>query len=118
MAPSILLVDDDPDIRLALTDLLEHHGYRVDSASTGAQAIEKPKVDRFSAVILDLSLPDGDGIAVLRVLKETVPATPIIILTGSNHRATALQNGAFTFLLKPWNREELLDVLSRAMPTA
>lgn len=44
MAPSILLVDDDPDIRLALTDLLEHHGYRVDSASTGIQAIEKAQV--------------------------------------------------------------------------
>jgi len=44
VAPSILLVDDDPDIRLALTDLLEHHGYRVDSASTGIQAIEKAQV--------------------------------------------------------------------------
>ena len=73
MAPSILLVDDDPDICESLTDLLEHHGYRVDSVSTGAQAIEKAKVDRFNAVILDLNLPDGDGIAVLRVLKEKSP---------------------------------------------
>ena len=118
MAPSILLVDDDPDICKSLTDLLEHHGYRVDSVSTGAQAIEKAQVDRFSTVILDLNLPDGDEIAVLRVLQERVPATPILILTGSDQKATALHNGAFAFLLKPWNREELLDVLSRAMPTA
>ena len=118
MAPSILLVDDDPDTCKSLTDLLEHHGYRVDSVSTGAQAIEKAQVDRFSTVILDLNLPDGDEIAVLRVLQERVPATPILILTGSDQKATALHNGAFAFLLKPWNREELLDVLSRAMPTA
>ncbi len=118
MAPLILLVDDDPDIRESLTDLLEYHGYRVDSVSTGAQAIEKAKVDRFSAVILDLGLPDADGIAVLRVLQERVPATPILILTGLDQRATALHNGAFAFLLKPWNREELLGVLSRAMATA
>ena len=73
MAPLILLVDDDPDIRESLTDLLEYHGYRVDSVSTGAQAIEKANGDRFSAVILDLGLPDADGIAVLRVLQETSP---------------------------------------------
>jgi len=118
VAPSILLVDDDPDTCESLTDLLEHHGYRVDSVSTGAQAIRKAKVDRFSTVILDLSLPDDEGITVLRVLKEAVLATPVIILTGLDQRATALHNGAFAFLLKPWNREELLDVLSRAMPTA
>ena len=118
MAPSILLVDDDPDTCESLTDLLEHHGYRVDSVSTGAQAIEKAQVDRFSTVILDLNLPDGDEIAVLRVLQERVPATPILILTGSDQKATALHNGAFAFLLKPGNRDELLDVLSRAMPTA
>ena len=111
-------MDDDPDIRESLTDLLEYHGYRVDSVSTGAQAIEKAKGDRFSAVILDLGLPDADGIAVLRVLQERVPATPILILTGLDQRATALHNGAFAFLLKPWNREELLGVLSRAMATA
>jgi len=97
---------------------LEYHGYRVDSVSTCAQAIQKAKVERFNAVILDLNLPDGDEIAVLRVLQERVPATPILILTGSDQKATALHNGAFAFLLKPWNREELLDVLSRAMPTA
>ena len=102
MAPSILLVDDDPDTCKSLTDLLEHHGYRVDSVSTGAQAIEKAQVDRFSTVILDLN--DGDEITVLRVLQERVPATPILILTGLDQRATALHNGAFAFLLKPWNR--------------
>jgi DNA-binding response OmpR family regulator len=114
MAPSILLVDDDPDNCEVLTDFLRHHGFSVDCAYSGAQAIEKVNADSFSAVILDLGLPDGDGLAVLRLLKQTAPATPIIILTGSHQSATALRNGAFAFLLKPWNREELLDALARA----
>ena len=97
---------------------MEYLGYRVDSVSTCAQAIQKAKVERFNAVILDLKLPDGDGITVLRVLKERVPAIPVIILTGLDQKPTALHNGAFAFLRKPWNREELLGVLSRAMATA
>jgi DNA-binding response OmpR family regulator len=73
LTPSILLVDDDPDNCEALTDFLRHHGFRVDCASSGAQAIEKVNVDSFSAVILDLGLPDADGFVVLRLLKEIAP---------------------------------------------
>ena len=76
LAPSILLVDDDPDIREALADLLEHHGYRVDSVSTGAQAIERAQVDRFGSVILDLNLPIGRGLPCFEFCRKESPQHP------------------------------------------
>jgi CheY-like chemotaxis protein len=58
----ILLVDDDPDITEALSDLLEHEGYHVHLAVNGGKALEKAKQHHYSAVILDLGLPDMDGL--------------------------------------------------------
>ena len=63
--PAILVVDDDSDIVLALHDLLEHAGYRVHIAATGAEAVAKAKSEPIAAVLLDLMLPDMDGLSVL-----------------------------------------------------
>jgi two-component system C4-dicarboxylate transport response regulator DctD len=96
-------------------DLLGHHGFSVQYASSAAKAIEKLNADNFNAVILGLSMSDGDGIPMLRLLKETAPATPIIMLARVDQRASALRNGAFAFFLKPWDRRKLLDALARAI---
>ncbi len=67
---TILLVDDEPDIVLTLQDLLEGEGYQIDVATTGTDALERVKENSYDAVILDIRLPDIDGLLVLqKILK-------------------------------------------------
>src|SRR5690242_11316869 len=80
--PHILIVDDDPDIREALGDMLEHEGYHVHLVGTGMDAIREAKQAHYGTVILDIGLPDVDGHAVLHALSQTDPQLPVVILTG------------------------------------
>lgn len=117
-APTILIVDDDPDIALVLKDLLEHSGYQVQVAVTGAEALTRTKTDSFSAVLLDLMLPDMDGLSVLTLLKGLDPALPVIMLTAFVEVAkkhASLTEGAFGYLAKPYDGEELKALIKRAV---
>src|SRR5580765_6633779 len=103
---SILIVDDEPDICLALEDLLRHVGYTVRSVMTGTEALREAEQGSYGAVILDLGLPDLSGLAVLRGLEEMDPLLPVIVLTASiqeSHTVEALRQGAFAYLTKPYN---------------
>ena len=71
--PAVLVVDDDPDILAALHDLLEHEGYQVTCASTCGGALAEATASPYDAVLLDIGLPDGDGLSVLDLLKEQHP---------------------------------------------
>ncbi|WP_455378027.1 PAS domain S-box protein [Petrachloros mirabilis] len=115
---SILVVEDDPDIVTALRDLLEHDGYAVYVAGTCADAIAQSKARQFNAILLDLGLPDGDGIDVLKEVHSRDASLPVIIITA--HVATdrtvgSLTQGAFAYLTKPYNREELRQTIRRAI---
>jgi PAS domain S-box-containing protein len=115
---SVLIVDDDPDIALTLQDLLEYEGYQVHSVPTGGEAIARARSAHFGAVILDLGLPDLDGLSVLRKLTEDDPKLPVIILTAFLKDARtieSLRQGAFAYLTKPYNREEVKATLRRAI---
>ena len=116
--PAILLVDDDPDISTALHDLLEHDGFLVTAVSTCYDALAQVKIAKFAAVLLDIGLPDGDGISALETIQTLAPSLPVIILTAftsQDHRAKSLSRGAFCYLTKPYNRDELRTVLRRAV---
>jgi PAS domain S-box-containing protein len=118
MTHSILVIDDDPDICIALRDLLEHDGFQVDTAETCRDAIAVAKGHHYNAVLLDLDLPDGDGLSVLRVLQEVDPSLPVVILTAftaEERRVDSRLEGAFDYLTKPYNREELRAILRRAV---
>ncbi len=115
---SILIVEDDLDIVIGIQDLLEHDGYHVSIAGTCAEAIARARDQRYNAVLLDLGLPDGDGSSVLRILQEMDPTLPVIILTAytSTERTVgSLAQGAFHYLTKPYNRDELRATLRRAV---
>ena len=117
-APTILIVDDDPDIALVLKDLLEHSGYQVQVAVTGAEALSRVKAESCSAVLLDLMLPDMDGLSVLTLLKGMDPALPVIMLTAFVEVAkkhASLTEGAFGYLTKPYDGEELKALIKRAV---
>jgi len=115
---SVLVVEDNPDIVIGLQDLLQHDGYAVTVAGTCASAIALIHAQRFSAILLDLGLPDGDGLDVLKEVQRVDASLPVIIVTA--HIATertvgSLAKGAFAYLTKPYNREELRQQLRRAI---
>lgn len=116
--PAILIVDDDPDITLVLQDLLEHAGYHVHVAGTGSAALAKIRTEPVSAVLLDLMLPDMDGLSVLTLLKEFDPVLPVIMLTAFVEVAkkhASLTEGAFGYLTKPYDGEEVKALIKRAV---
>ena len=116
--PAVLIVDDDPDILTALHDLLEHDGFRVTGVSTCRDALAQVKTVDFAAVLLDIGLPDGDGLAVLETVQAIAPVLPVIVLTAftsQDYRVRSLSSGAFSYLTKPYDRDELRAVLRQAV---
>ena len=114
----ILVVDDDPDIVFTLRDFLEHDGYHVEAVQTGTDALRLTQTHRYNAVILDLGLPDRDGLSVLESIQQLDPQLPVIILTAftnSERTIGSLMQGAFSYLTKPYNRDELRATLRRAL---
>jgi two-component system KDP operon response regulator KdpE len=108
--PRILIIDDEPQIRRLLSLALESHGYRVDVAESGKSgmlnAIQHPP----QLVLLDLGLPDLNGLEVLARLREWT-RVPVIVLTasdGESEKVTALDSGADDYVTKPFNTAELL----------
>jgi two-component system KDP operon response regulator KdpE len=109
-APLILVVDDEPPIRRLVHTSLHDEGYRVAVAESGQQAVRLAAQQPPDVVILDLGLPDMDGHAVLRQLREWLRA-PIIILSARDQekeKVAALDHGADDYLTKPFSTGELL----------
>jgi two-component system nitrogen regulation response regulator NtrX len=113
----ILIVDDEKNIRTALTRFFDLHGNNVISAETGLEALEQLRKTSFDSVVLDLKLPDMDGIQVLERIRDIDPYVPVILLTahGTTPRAVeAIKKGAFDFFEKPADEEKLLITLKNA----
>jgi two-component system KDP operon response regulator KdpE len=109
-APLLLVVDDEPAIVRAVGAALETRGYRVLTAVTGGEALDIAVTHNLSAIILDLGLPDFDGIELCRRLREW-STTPIIVLTvedAEDRKVRALDEGADDFVTKPFSMPELL----------
>lgn len=108
---SILLVEDEENLQEALKLNLELEGYEVTSAYDGAEALKMLKQEHFDLMILDVMLPEVDGIAVCETIRLTNHDLPILILSARNSsadRVLGLKKGADDYLTKPFNLEELL----------
>ncbi|MDD5057347.1 MAG: diguanylate cyclase [Sideroxydans sp.] len=107
----ILVVDDDPNLRKTLADILRVKGYATTVAANGAEAIAAGERETFSLALIDLMLPDMGGLEVMARIKAIAPLTEAIILTGHASMDTAIEatgKGAFSYLLKPYQMDELL----------
>ena len=112
----ILLVDDEPLIRLSMVDALEAIGHDVEAAASGTEGIEAICRRPFDLVITDLRLPGADGLAVLKAAKEHGPSTEIVVITAHGSVETAvgaMKFGAFDYLTKPFQMDELLLIVER-----
>jgi len=106
----ILVVDDDPEVRLLLRQCFEEEGYRVSEAGSGAQAFDRLASDAFDLVTLDLRLPDGDGLAIGRQIRGQ-SQLPIIMVTGKGDtidKVVGLELGADDYITKPFQLREVL----------
>ncbi|KPJ60980.1 MAG: hypothetical protein AMS15_06155 [Planctomycetes bacterium DG_23] len=115
---SILIVDDDESACKSLSLVFGKKGYQVESAATGREAIEKARAKFFNAALLDIRLPDMEGIELLAPLREVHPDMALIVLTGYASLRTAvraLNDGASAYITKPLNIDEVLPVLGGAL---
>ncbi len=110
----MLVVDDEDSIRTTIKAILEDEGYKVDLAATGKEAIEKSTAQFYNVMLLDIRLPDMEGIELLKKLRTDIPRTRKIMVTGFpslQNTIEALNKGADAYLVKPVDVEELLKVV-------
>ncbi len=118
LKPKILVVDDDPNLRKTLVDILRVKGYEAVPAGTGKEAITAAEKEEISLALLDLMLPDMPGLEVMARIKAISPLTEAIILTGNASMDTAIEatrQGAFSYLLKPYNMNDVLLNISHGV---
>lgn len=117
---SILVVDDEPAICNMLSMLLIGHGYAVDCAESAAAAIQRLKKGRVDLVILDVILPDGDGVHLAKLIKEMDPALPILLFSGLEQDAQlqtqAKQVGAIAYVRKTAPSSQLIATVRKVLP--
>jgi two-component system nitrogen regulation response regulator GlnG len=118
MKQRVLVVDDEDSIRWVLGRCLEKVGYTVEFGENGSEAIRKATSDNFSLIILDIKMPDSNGLEVLKELKLIGIDIPVIIITAQNtvkNAIEAMKRGAYDYIAKPFNLDEVKLTVERAI---
>ena len=118
MAASILVVDDEASIRRTLREILEYEDYAVDEAEHGEQALTALRSSSYDLVILDVKMPEPDGMDVLEVMAAEMPEVPALMISGHGTIETAVEAtklGAFDFIEKPPDLNRLLVTVRNAL---
>lgn len=113
----VLMVDDEEEFIHSLAQRLELREFKVDTALSGDEALDKIKSNDYDVVILDVLMPGRDGIDTLREIKQLRPLFEVIMLTGHATVETAIEGmklGAYDYLMKPTETEELVEKIDRA----
>jgi DNA-binding NtrC family response regulator len=108
---SILIIDDEQEVRESLEELLGSEGYALDSAATAEQGLKRLNDRPYDLALIDVNLPDGSGLEVLKSLKHDSPETSAIMITAYDSSQTAFQaskEGAESYVTKPWDNDKLL----------
>jgi two-component system KDP operon response regulator KdpE len=115
--PSILVIEDEPQIRRLIRLTLESSGFRVDQAANGEEGLARFSTDSPEAIVLDLGLPDTDGIEVLKAIRtrSTVPVLILTVRSGEQDIILCLNAGADDYLMKPFRQGELVARVKAAI---
>ena len=116
-APRVCLIDDDPSARSALEHVLVGEGYEVASYPDGKSGLAAALAEDFDCVLTDLKMPGVSGLELIDALRRELPNLPVVLMTAHGTTETAIEatrRGAFNYLLKPFEMEELFPVLVRA----
>ena len=118
MQKKVLIVDDEDDVRLFLADFLSERDFKVETASNGFQALEKVKAGTFDLVLLDVLMPEMDGLECLENIKKISPKTIVIMITAMKDEARmqkAEKLGASKYIIKPFSLTYLETALAEVM---
>ena len=114
----ILIVDDDESIGKVLATILEDEGYTVDIAENGENAIKKSEEEFYNLALIDIRLPDMEGIELLTRMKDTMPKMRKIIITGYpsiQNTIEAVNRGADAYLVKPFDMDKVLATIKEQL---
>ena len=114
--PKILIVEDEKGLRIGTEKLLTRKGFSVDTAENGRDGIAKGLANNFDIILIDLKMPDIDGLEVLKELKSKKPSTVCFIVTAYASYDTAIEAtrlGAFNYILKPFTPEDLIHQIEK-----
>ncbi|MDD5723662.1 MAG: sigma-54 dependent transcriptional regulator [Syntrophales bacterium] len=117
---TILVVDDEKSMRLVLSAMLKKEGYQVAAAADGLEALDLIKKQDISVVVTDLKMPRLGGIGLLNRVIDKYPSLPVIIVTAHGtiaNAVSAVKKGAFDYITKPFDQEDLKNVISKAVKT-
>jgi DNA-binding NtrC family response regulator len=120
MPERILVVEDDTTLRLSLVDLMHRQGYGVDPAEDGGSAVRLFGSRNYDLVLLDLRLPDMNGLDVMKALRESDDQVPVVVMTAYPEVRTAiacLKAGAYDYINKPFELDDLRELVRRALET-
>jgi two-component system response regulator FlrC len=113
----VLVVDDEQQMLVAIEETLRRKGFRITTASSGFEALNKLQKNFYQAVVTDVRMPELDGLTLLQKVKKLTPATPVILLTGHGSiqdAISALKQGAYDYLMKPFSANQLTEVVNKA----
>jgi CheY-like chemotaxis protein len=119
---NILLVEDSPEVSMTVREILDSAGHQVTHAANGNEALTQLKAGRFDLVVSDIWMPEMDGIALLKALRSSGNAIPVVVISGGAPNAPltytaplASTFGANEVIYKPFEKRELLEAVKRAL---
>ena len=119
MSNRVLIVDDAIFMRMKLKDILEKNGFEVVAeAQNGLEAVEKYNSERPDLVTMDITMPEMDGVAALKAIKQMDPGAKVIMCSAMGQQSMvmdAIQAGALDFIVKPFDNERVLQSLKKAI---